>query len=107
MEISKTAKKGSCVAQLTGDLLIGDVAEAKKQLHECLTAQKKLTLDLEGVGDCDTAGVQLLIAFIKGAKSAGVDLTIGGVSLGIRTAVDRAALDYEAWFCSVEEGVNG
>ncbi len=89
--------------KLTGDVLIGDVADLKEQLLECLSA-KRLTIDLADVTDCDTAGVQLIVSLCKGARASGRDMTVVGVSTAVRTAVDRAALDFEAWFSSSQEG---
>ena len=62
MGIEMTNEDGVCRATIAGELTIYGVAEYRDQLLEGCHTRKGLTLDLSGVTEMDTAGVQFLLA---------------------------------------------
>jgi len=61
LEIEPATHDQKPVLRLTGELTIYAVAEAKGLLSEALDRHPALNLNLAGVEEMDTAGVQLLL----------------------------------------------
>ena len=55
-------ESGTLLARLSGSLTIYDVAELQTQLTEAGSMDQPMIVDLGGVTDIDTAGLQWLIA---------------------------------------------
>lgn len=62
-----------CVGIISGAITIYDVAELKNQIDEYWHRDDALSLDLAGVSEIDTAGVQLLLA-LRQAAGKGLSL---------------------------------
>ena len=63
---------GTDTFQLEGDLVVAEVAHAKPLLMAAMAAAgDRFRLDVGGVGECDTAGVQLLLMVRASASSQG------------------------------------
>ena len=62
LTIQETKRKGHCELRLSGELTIYAAAEAKARLGPYLeAAAEPLELDLSGIEELDTAGVQVLL----------------------------------------------
>lgn len=81
---------------LTGTLLISDVAETYKSINASLADQEKLTLDLGELSDCDTAGAQLLYSIAKSEKDAGRVVEMVNVPGSVKSALERIGLDLKS-----------
>jgi anti-sigma B factor antagonist len=69
---------------LTGELTIYRAAELQQQLLAALQhGGGSLEVDLSGVTELDTAGLQLLIALKKSAQEAGGQLSLAGHSAAV------------------------
>lgn len=69
---------------LTGELTIYRAAELQQQLQAALQhGGGSLEVDLSGVTELDTAGLQLLIALKKSAQEAGGQLSLTGHSAAV------------------------
>jgi len=72
--------KGPAVHAVDGPLTLFTVRSERARLLELLGKHKVLVVNLAGVSECDTAGVQLLCSCAKSAKAAGVTLQFEGAS---------------------------
>jgi anti-anti-sigma factor len=62
MKITHKKTKAGTVLILDGELTIYTIAQAKKELlHDYEKLQSPINLDLHGVSEIDTAGIQLLL----------------------------------------------
>ena len=52
----------------------------QKQLAKVLADRARVTLDFSAVKRCDTAGMQVLVAFIRERRDAGRDLELASLS---------------------------
>jgi ABC-type transporter Mla MlaB component len=66
-------EENGCLGVLSGAMTIYDVAELKSQIDEYWHQDESLALDLAGVSEIDTAGVQLLLAL---RQAAGKGMTL-------------------------------
>ena len=76
---------------LEGELTIHHAAALKPQLQAAL-AEGVRCLDLGAVPECDSAGVQLLLACRASARQQGQTLTIAPVSEQVRDVLQRYGL---------------
>lgn len=75
--------------QLAGELTVFTAAAIREQLRGALAAAPgELEVDLSGITDCDTAGVQLLIASKRQAARSGKGLTFSGHSVAVIDSLD-------------------
>ena len=81
----------SPVLALEGDLTIHHAAELKDRLLAALAAGTRC-LDLSDVAECDSAGVQLLLAARRSAQESGQPLTLAPVSEPLREVLQRYGL---------------
>jgi len=71
----KDSKKGSlCSAKLTGELNVYTAAQAREELQARLEKHKALELDLWGIEELDTAGIQVLLWAKREAREHGRSL---------------------------------
>ena len=73
---------------MTEDMTIYRAAEQKAQLLDALTGADQLELDLAGVPEIDTAGLQLLILLKQEAARRGVELRLVAHSEAVRAVID-------------------
>ncbi|MCI0667323.1 MAG: STAS domain-containing protein [Methylococcaceae bacterium] len=89
MKITKqkgTSKStGLCRLQIEGDMTIYQAAEMMEKFVPCWNDYREFELNLSGVGEMDSAGVQLLLMFDR--KSEGYDKKVR--LLEIREAVSE------------------
>ncbi len=103
MNIEWSGDKDSQEMSVSGPALISSVAELKKALMQCLETGGMVAVNLKDVDDCDTAGVQTLLAFQREAASRDSDISLIEVSSAVFEAADRAALTFDDWSPTGEE----
>jgi anti-anti-sigma regulatory factor len=67
-------------AALGAECTIEHAPELQKQLAKVLTDRACVTLDFSAVKRCDTAGLQVLAAFIRERREAGRDIELASMS---------------------------
>ncbi len=92
MKITTSQVDGTSTIKITGDLVIGGVAEAKPEIVAALAAGRDIRLDLGEVDDCDTAGVQLLLMARASVRGQGKRLTTIARSASFQAALDRIGI---------------
>lgn len=75
------------VVRVDGDLTIAAAAEQAARLRQALPDGADLTLDLAAVGDCDSAGVQLLLALRRSLAQRGRRLHLAGLAESVDDAL--------------------
>lgn len=92
-------------AAFPAECTIAQAADVKTQLESLLGKPASVTLDLDGIRRIDTAGLQVLIAFIRERRSAGREVECAGASaeflataevLGLRALFSRVGDDRSA-----------
>ena len=73
---------------LAGNLDISSAPEQRERLIAALAATQGLSISLAGVERVDTAGLQLLLACEKSAKTRGIALTWVAPSEAVRRAAN-------------------
>lgn len=85
---------------LTGEATIYRAADLKNELMELLDSASPIRIDLSGVPEIDSSGIQLLLAAKKAAAAQGKTLQFLAPSAGIRSVAAllglEAQLDLEA-----------
>ena len=71
MEINVQNNNGRCAVALGGELTIYAAAELKEGLIGAVGECAEMEINLSAVSDIDTAGLQLLTAFIRAAEGRG------------------------------------
>jgi len=105
--MAKKSSKDAARAPLAldADLRIGAAPALRESLLAALSAGEAVTLDGTAVGQIDTAGLQVLAAFSRDARAAGLPVAWAGVSDTLRRGV--AALDLTALIeLPADAGVN-
>ncbi len=92
MQISVTQADGNSNVRIEGELRIGSVADAKPELVAMLAAGGEVRLDLRELGECDTAGIQLLLMTFASARAKGRRCITIGHTAAFRAALDRVGI---------------
>jgi anti-sigma B factor antagonist len=95
MRIEVTQADGRSVLRIAGDLRIGCVADAKPELVAALATGSEIELDLSALGECDTAGIQLLLMACTSARVNGRRCVTIGHTAAFRAALDRIGIQAE------------
>jgi anti-anti-sigma factor len=74
------------VAHLREGLEISSIAQDRDHLLDLMAPGSVLRLDLEGIADIDTAGVQLLLALSKESTAKGGALELANANEAVRSA---------------------
>ena len=79
---ARSAKRAKALAPtaLAADCTIEHAPELQKQLAKVLADRACVTLDFSAVKRCDTAGMQVLAAFIRERREAGRDVELASMS---------------------------
>ncbi len=94
---------GPCIS-LGGALVVGEVADVcRRLLAERESADGALGLDLSGVTDIDTAGVQLLVAATRSREGAPAPFRIFSQSSVLQQALERLGVQRADALGLVEE----
>ena len=83
MELTTSLKGERCVLKVCGDFGIYSANEAKWGLLGALEGCRELEVDLSGVVEFDTAGVQLLLLLKREATEQGKQLVLNGHSAAV------------------------
>ena len=75
-QLQPTTHEGQASLRLDGELNIYSATEARDQLSAALDAQSALLLNLSGLEELDTAGVQLLVWLKQEAQRRGKLLSL-------------------------------
>lgn len=87
MEISSQYINGVRQVRLSGELTIYAALEAMAPLMSALAAEEDLELDLEGISELDSAGVQLLLLARREAELRGCQLSLTRCSPAVKDLV--------------------
>lgn len=87
---------GICHARVNGEMTIYTAAECRNQLRECLQSCREAEIDLSGVSDIDSAGVQLLIQAKREGAAHGKSVRLVAHSPAVQEIIDlfRLAGDF-------------
>ncbi len=83
-----------------GELTIMTIAEQNQRLQALLTGDTAVTVDLSGVTEVDTAGLQVLLLARREAERVGVTLRFHSPSEPVRVVLHLTGLTEEV--CSQE-----
>ncbi|MEZ4524866.1 MAG: STAS domain-containing protein [Desulfobacterales bacterium] len=97
MAFIKEDKGGQAFLRLQGPLTVYEVGEMREVLLASLERDQDLLVDIAGITDCDTTGVQLLAATRKKAEKDRKKLLMTGDSEAIRKAAERIGLSMAAF----------
>jgi anti-sigma B factor antagonist len=93
MPLKHTVHDGHLLISISGGLTIFQASERKPELLHALTsAQQRIVLDLAGVDEIDTAGVQLLLLLLREVRSHGRELDIAAYSPAVLSVFDLLQL---------------
>ena len=100
MKISASQTNGQSAIKVEGDLLITDVVEAKPKIVAAMAASSQIQLDLGELGQCDTAGIQLLLMACVSARAQGKRIAVIAQSAAFRAAIERIGIPVGYFECS-------
>ena len=80
---------GSCLFRPDGEMTIYTAADLKTQLVAALETCRSLEVDLSGVAEMDTAGLQLLILAKRESQKRRIGLHISGHSAAVLDVFDQ------------------
>lgn len=100
MAIKLIKKKEKSLLNIDGELTIYTAAEYKNYLVENFTSEHSLEVDLEGVEEIDTCGLQLLAAMSKQLSNSGNEINIIATSDVARDALETSRLMTDMTFNS-------
>ena len=86
------ATQRSRTTALGADCTIEHAPELQKQLAKVLADRACVTLDFSAVKRCDTAGMQVLAAFIRERREAGRDIELASLSDNFRATAKLLGL---------------
>lgn len=88
MPISSFFQGGRCQLRIDGPLTIYEAADFKKRLLEELVLAREMEVDLAGVSEFDTAGVQLLLVLKREAARFDKPIGFHGHSRAVLQVID-------------------
>lgn len=102
MNLQVTKPPGSHALRLAGDLDLYSVDCAREALLRHLADDGGLELDLGELAACDAAGVQLLLAARRGARSQGKPFSVRVNSPAVARCGELLGLPPETWSAANE-----
>jgi len=103
MSIKMVTDNDKSLLSIDGELTIYTAAEYKKYLVENFTSDHALDVDLEGVEEIDTCGLQLLAAMSKQLSDDGNEINIIATSDVAKDALETSRLMTDMTFNSEGE----
>lgn len=103
MPISAEEKDGYVQIKIDGELTVYEAAEFRDALLESIISADTLQIDLSGVSECDTAGIQILCSARVTADAEKKTLVLTGISEPVRHALETGGLNAERIFHREEE----
>jgi len=92
MAIKMLKENEKSLLSIDGELTIYTAAEYKQYLVENFTAEQALEIDLQGVEEIDTCGLQLLAAMSKQLSDNGNEINIVATSDVAKDALETSRL---------------
>lgn len=93
MPLTQSTRDGHLLLLVSGGFTIFQAAEYKPQLLGVLdNADDMLELDLSGVDEFDTAGLQLLLLLRREAAVQYKQLILGGAAVAVQSVLDMLQL---------------
>ncbi len=92
MNVTLTTLDGRPVIKLDGNLTIDCTAAAKQKIVAAVVDAGTAHLDLSGIQDCDTAGVQLILMTRMDARARGLAFSAAEQSATFRAAAERIGI---------------
>ncbi len=83
--------------RLAGSLRIGDLDAWRSAIESHMAATPNLEIDLSGVADADTFGIQLLLSAERTAAAAGGSLRLRHIPAAVARAAAAVGLDIESF----------
>ena len=95
MPVRIESDKDRVIIKIDGAFSINEVAEVKTRFGEVFEKKQDVVLDLSGVSDCDTAGIQLIVSAKKKAVEIKTRFFIQSVSESVQDAFRRIGMAVE------------
>ncbi len=93
MKYNTKEEKGYAIIELDGEVDLSCSPDARKQILECLGANKDLLVDLSQVTYIDSSGVASLVEGYQTAKKKSLKFGLVGVSEAAMNVLQLARLD--------------
>lgn len=100
MAFTEKDKEGNLLIKIEGSLSAYEVAGLRDQMLLGFENGNGVTLDIDGITDCDTLGVQLFCSAGKTARLKNKNFSISGKSEACRTVALNIGLDLEVYLSS-------
>ncbi len=84
---TREEKDGEAILKIKGAMSIYEIANFRDELAACFKSHDKVILDVDEVGNCDTAGVQLMVSAFRTAENAGRTIEVRGASDPVRKSI--------------------
>lgn len=84
---TREEKDGEAILKLNGGMSIYEAAAIRDELAACFKNHDKVILDVDEVGNCDTAGIQLMVSAFRTADDTGKTFEVRGMSDSVRKSV--------------------
>jgi len=97
MAFKREEREGNVVLRIEGPMTIYEAVDIRNELIKCFDDADNVTLDLDAVSDCDTAGVQLLCAVRKTGNEDGKTFCVERLSKAVADAITRAGMALDEW----------
>lgn len=96
-------KDGNLVMKIEGSLSVYKVGDLKDRLLTGFANHQGVILDINGVTECDTLGIQLLLSARKTAEKLNKTFNVTGDSQSFQDALTGVGLDAEDFSCFLKE----
>lgn len=97
MKIDHKRKGSTSQIAIEGELVIGELANAKVELLTALEKANTAHFDLSRISECDAAGLQFLLMAIAGLKARNAKFSVTQPSEAVSQVAMRAGLSAEVF----------
>ncbi len=95
MAYEMETKDGHAILKVNGRMTVSEAGSLRDKLVECFDNYNGLILDLQGVEECDAAGIQLICSVLKTANAIEKPFSVTNASRAVTESVVRAGLNPE------------
>lgn len=96
-------KDGNLLMEIEGFMSAYNVGDLKDRLLTGFTNHQGIILDINGVTECDTLGIQLLLSAGKTAEKLNKTFNVTGDSQPVQDAITGVGLKVEEFPCFLKE----
>lgn len=96
-------KDGNLVMKIEGSLSAYEVGDLKDRLLTGFIDHQGIFLDINGVTECDTLGIQLLLSAKKTAEKLNKSFNVTGDSSAVHNVLTGVGLEAEDFPCFFKE----